>query len=292
MIDKDEFDYLIKKNLVDMLGNGSFGYAIAGRPYDVYYNREAYKKFIAEMQSAKYNKFYNQYNRGKGSELIGTDNRPPKMASVASSSRFCYLALRDGCEQFSNSTNIIFEYGCRIKGVQATANLDAYLPEEKIYFEVKCHEIFDNHENILSKSYWKLLYGQENDFGFPYAECPQITKFQFKLSDFGVEKRKARFDVKQLLCHLLGIASQKDKSTPAKLVFLFFKPKMDLESEQRQVDAVFKELKDEIKSIFSSKPIQNFTGKNNIKLSAIAEYSKVMEPLSKENIIVLYKANI
>lgn len=289
MINKTQFDYLIKKNLVDMLGNDSFGYEIAGRSYDVYYNREAYKKFIAEMQSAKYNKFYDQYNRGQGSELIEKGNKPPKMASVASSSRFCYLALRDVCKQFSTNGNIIFEHGCKINGVRGTgAQLDAYLPEENIYFEVKCHEIFGNHENTLSKSYWKLLYGRENDFGFPHAECPQITEFQFKLSDFGVEKRKARFDVKQLLCHLLGIASQKYKNTPTKLVFLFFKPKMDLESEQNQVDAVFEELKDEIKSIFSSKPIQNFTSKNNIKLSAIAEYSKVMEPLSKENIISLF----
>lgn len=289
MINKTQFDYLIKKNLVDMLGNDSFGYEIAGRSYDVYYNREAYKKFIAEMQSAKYNKFYDQYNRGQGSELIEKGNKPPKMASVASSSRFCYLALRDVCKQFSTNGNIIFEHGCKINGVRGTgAQLDAYLPEENIYFEVKCHEIFGNHENTLSKSYWKLLYGRENDFGFPHAEGPQITEFQFKLNDFGIDKRKARFDIKQLLCHLLGIASQKDKSIPAKLVFLFFKPKMDLESEQNQVDAVFEELKDEIKSIFSSKPIQNFTSKNNIKLSAIAEYSKVMEPLSKENIISLF----
>lgn len=289
MINKIQFDYLIKKNLVDMLGNDSFGYEIAGRSYDVYYNREAYKKFIAEMQSAKYNKFYDQYNRGQGSELIEKGNKPPKMASVASSSRFCYLALRDVCKQFSTNGNIIFEHGCKINGVRGTgAQLDAYLPEENIYFEVKCHEIFGNHENTLSKSYWKLLYGRENDFGFPHAEGPQITEFQFKLNDFGIDKRKARFDIKQLLCHLLGIASQKDKSIPAKLVFLFFKPKMDLESEQIQVDAVFKELKDEIKSIFSSKPIHNFTSKNNIKLSAIAEYSKVMEPLSKENTISLF----
>lgn len=63
---------------------------------------------------------------------------------------------------------------------------------------------------------------------------------------------------------------------------------MDLESEQRQIDAVFEEIKDEIKNIFSSKPIQDFISKNNIKLSAIAEYSKVMELLSKENTIVLF----
>ncbi len=141
MINKDEFDYLIKKNLVDMLGNGSFAFEIAGWSYDVYYNREAYKKFIAEMQSDKYKRFYNQYNRGQGSELIEKDNKPPKM---------------------------------------------------------------------------------------------------------------------------------------------------DLESEQRQIDVVFEELEDEIKNIFSSKPIQNFTSKNHIKLSAIAEYSKAMEPLSKENIISLF----
>lgn len=289
MINNNKFDYFIKKNLVDMLGNDCFGYEIAGKSYDVYYNKEAYKKFIVEMQSDKYNKFYNQYNRGKGSELIEKDNRPPKMASVASSSRFCYLALRDGCNQFSNSENIIFEHGCKINGVGgAGAQLDAYVPEGNIYFEVKCHEIFGNHKNVLSKSYWNLLYGRENDFGFSYAECPEITEFQFKLSDFGIEKRKVRFDIKQFLCHLLGIASQKDKGVPAQLVYLFFKPKMDLENEQIQVDEVFEELKDEIRNIFSSKPIQNFTSKNNIKLSAIAEYSKVMEPLSKENIIILF----
>lgn len=289
MISKNKFDCFIKKNLVDVLGNDCFGYEIAGRFYDVYYNKEDYKKFIVEMQSDKYNKFYNQYNRGKGSELIEKGGRPPKMASVASSSRFCYLALRNGCKQFCNSENIIFEHGCKINGVDGTgAQLDAYVPEENIYFEVKCHEIFGNHKNILSKSYWKLLYGEENDFGFSYAECPETAKFQFNMSDFGIEKRKVRFDIKQLLCHLLGIASQKDKDVPAKLVYLFFKPKMNLESEQIQIDEVFEELKDEIRNIFSSKPIHNFTSKNNIKLSAIAEYSTVMEPLSKENTIILF----
>jgi hypothetical protein len=152
---------------------------------------------------------------------------PPKMASVASSSRFCYLALRDGYKQFNNSEDIIFEHSCRIKGINATANLDAYIPKANIYFEVKCHEIFSQHSIYLKKSYWNLLYGQENDFGFSYAKCPDIDEFKIELCNFGIAKTKIRFDIKQFLCHLWGIASQKDKDIPAKLVYLFFN-KMDL----------------------------------------------------------------
>lgn len=288
MISKNEFDCFIKKNLVDVIGNDCFGYEIEDKSYDVYYNKKAYNKFISKMQNGKYNKFYNQYNRGKGSELKEKRNMPPKMASVASSSRFCYLALRDGYKQFNNSEDIIFEHSCRIKGINATANLDAYIPKANIYFEVKCHEIFSQHSIYLKKSYWNLLYGQENDFGFSYAKCPDIDEFKIELCNFGIAKTKIRFDIKQFLCHLWGIASQKDKDVQAKLVYLFFKPKMDLEIGRIQVEKVFEELQAEIKNIFSSKPIQIFISNNNIELSAIVEYAKVMEPLSKDNTIILF----
>lgn len=289
MISKNEFDCFIKKNLVDVIGNDCFGYEIEDKSYDVYYNKKAYNKFISDMKTSKYNKFYNQYNHGKGSELKEKRNMPPKMASVASSSRFCYLALRDGYKQFNNSEDIIFEHSCRIKGVNATANLDAYIPKANIYFEVKCHEIFSQHSIYLKKSYWNLLYGQENDFGFSYAKCPDIDEFKIELCNFGIAKTKIKFDIKQFLCHLWGIASQKDKDVSAKLVYLFFKPKMDLETERIQVEKVFEELQAEIKNIFSSKPMQIFISNNNIELSAIAEYAKVMEPLSKDNTIILTK---
>lgn len=70
MISKNEFDCFIKKNLVDVIGNDCFGYEIEDKSYDIYYNKEAYNKFISKMQNGKYNKFYNQYNRGKGSEVM------------------------------------------------------------------------------------------------------------------------------------------------------------------------------------------------------------------------------
>jgi len=63
---------------------------------------------------------------------------------------------------------------------------------------------------------------------------------------------------------------------------------MDLEIRRIQVEKVFEELQAEIKNIFFSKPIQIFISNNNIELSVIAEYAKVMEPLSKDNTIILF----
>lgn len=62
---------------------------------------------------------------------------------------------------------------------------------------------------------------------------------------------------------------------------------MDLEIRRIQVEKVFEELQAEIKISFS-KPIQIFISNNNIELSVIAEYAKVMEPLSKDNTIILF----
>ena len=53
MISKNEFDGFIKKNLVDVIGNDCFGYEIEDKSYDIYYNKEAYNKFISKMQNGK-----------------------------------------------------------------------------------------------------------------------------------------------------------------------------------------------------------------------------------------------
>ena len=50
MISKNKFDCFIKKNLVDVIGNDCFGYEIEDKSYDIYYNKEAYNKFISKMQ--------------------------------------------------------------------------------------------------------------------------------------------------------------------------------------------------------------------------------------------------
>lgn len=95
------------------------------------------------------------------------------------------------------------------------------------------------------------------------------------------------FDIKQFLCHLLGIAAHsKEQKT---LVYMFFKPISDHIEIQKEIDKVFSDLKEEIESIFNSYPIKNFCKLNHIELCAIAEEAKIMESLTKENMMIIYK---
>lgn len=153
---------------------------------------------------------------------------------------------------------------------------------------VKCHEIFDAHHVVMKIKYWDHLFGTDNAFGFPFAPKSDDKKFEISLDTFGILKASTMFDIKQFLCHLIGIASQKDTSEPAKLLYLFFKPKLESVSEQQEIDKVFCELQSEITTIFNSSPIQNFIKKNNITLTALAEYAKTTEKLSRENVVTLF----
>lgn len=289
---KETFDSIIKQNLVNKYGSKQFGYKIANKIYENYYTDSVFDDFVKEMKSPKYIKYHTSYDKGKGSELKKQNGRygevPPKMASVASSSRFCYLALRDGTDALGVKGTVQFEKGCRIKGIEGTApQLDAHIPEGNIYIEAKCHEIFDSHTVNLKAKYWELIYGETNEFGFEVKDNALKGDFKISLSCFGIQKSNTRFDIKQFLCHLLGIASQKEADISATLMYLFFKPKTENIEYQKAIDEVFEDLIGEIELLFTSEPIQKFVEKNNIKLCAVAESAKIMEPLTKSNMIVL-----
>jgi len=295
-MEKTKFDEIIKRNLLDSIGEDVFGYKVSETdkpPYKNYYNNDTFQLFVEEMQTPLYVDIYNSYNDGKGGELYEKNGRygmlPPKMASVASSSRFCYLALRNGAEGIGGSGTVKFEYECRINGVTGTApQLDAYVPNENIYVEAKCHEIFDSHKIEMKEKYWDSIYGEKNDFGFEVIENNWDETFKIPLSVFGINKSNSMFDIKQFLCHLLGISSQKKENDSATLVYLFFKPKTKNDIDQKEIDKVFDDLQEEIITVFNSIPIQNFIKNNTIKLRAIAEYSDVMESLNNENVITLF----
>lgn len=278
MLTKDGFDSLIRRNLAAVIGADSFGYRLA-KVYENYYSREQFAGFVEEMKSERYYEAYRAYAAGKGGELSEQSGRygktPPKMASVASSSRFCYLAFRDGAEGLGGSGKVEFEHECRIDRIFGTApQLDAFVPNERIYVEVKCHEIFDSHHVAMSGSYRDLLFGNGSAFEFPEIPEERGGRLEIGLRNFNVSKACTMFDIKQLLCHLMGIAAQKE---PARLVYLFFWPRVDSEGEQRELDALFHELRSEIAAIFGSLPIRSFTEKNNIQLTAVAEHAKIME---------------
>lgn len=309
---KERFDYIIKKNLLSSgLSENAFVYSIiqkGGNPreYPLYYNKTAFDNFMKEMQTLypqsylKYagNSNATQNKGGAGSELVEKPGRygltPPKMASVASSSRFCYLALRNGTDalvenKFITSKNVEFEKECRIFTTGTAPQLDAFITDSEfnIYIEAKCHEIFDSHKITLKNKYWEYF---ENDAVLCKA-LEGIKKddedFTLPLSLFGIEASSSCFDIKQLICHLLGIKEQ-EKGKKAKLIYLFFEPIAENDEDSGLVDYIFDKLSSEIKLIFESVIIKDFCSANNIELVAIKEKSRIMEPLTTNNMFKIY----
>ena len=282
---KQDFDNILKQNVINSNGIDFFG---CGNNYPFYYNDHIFDAFKNQMMT-EYNNHFRSYSKGKGNELQKNGNKPAKMAQVASSSRFCYLALR-------NIPDIEFEHACPIIGITGTPpQMDAYM-KDNTFIEVKCHEMFDKHQIMLSKQYFNYIFGENNDFGLEFIP-------KEKMSDFGIKENNSKFEIpfdimnirqpemfdfKQLLCHLLGIKSHKKPNESATFVYLFFKPKTSTEVQQKEIDSVFEKLANEIQEIFNSNPIQKFIQNNNITLKAVAEYAEVMSPLTKENIIYLY----
>lgn len=306
-LSKKEFDIVIKQNLIESgISQDCFTFKVGERQYEEYYAEEEFNKFIEEMKN-DYPNHYKKYNGdeevtdnkgGAGGELVKKASRyglmPPKMASVASSSRFCYLALRDGTDVFDlnrvlTKKDVEFEKECKISADSPTApQLDAYIKDEEcdIFVEAKCHEIFDKHKPEFKNKY--LNYFKENNMfsNILPKEDKTAETFELPLSIFDIVKDSTRFDIKQFVCHLLGIKVQ-SKGKKAKLVYLFFKPSSDDSEIKLKINEIFDELADEIKSIFNSKWIKDFCTNNNIELMAIAEESKVMEKLTLNNMINL-----
>lgn len=293
LLKKDTFDAIIKSNVLKKTGENCFGYTVSdtAKKYDTYYSNQAFDAFINEMKTSIYREAFCAYDCGKGGELQEHTGRygkmPPKMASVASSSRFCFLALKDSAHALGGTGKVVFEHECRITGISGTApQLDAFVPNENIYVEVKCHEIFDSHRVVMKRKYWNLIYGENNKFGLsPESELCADT-FEIPLSVFGITKKNSMFDIKQFLCHLLGVDAQ--SGSPKKLVYLFFKPKSTNNDEQKELDEIFSNLQCEIAAIFQSEPIRRFCQSSNITVSAVAENSEIMEPLIATNMIQLY----
>jgi len=180
-----------------------------------------------------------------------------------------------------------FEYECRIHGILGTApQMDAYSSDGNIFIEVKCHEIFDEHNICLSHQYYPWLCEYPNGFRLTLPKPDAKNQIQIPFSAFGLEKN-SMFDVKQFLCHLMGIAS-KSKGQPSTLIYLFFKPLPADPISQKQIDRVFSKLTDEIHLLFTSSPVTRFCEANQITLRAVAEFAPVMQALTPQNMIFLY----
>ncbi|MBQ7712260.1 MAG: hypothetical protein IJT69_00425 [Clostridia bacterium] len=264
----------------------------SGQRYDdLYYSREAFAAFVEEMRE-NYPEHYARYATCSGDELEEHYDRrseryyPPKMASVASSSRWVYLALRAHAEEKLRAlipdlpTDGIFRFEekLQIKGVRrGIANLDsAYLSDEScVFIEAKCHEIFDRHELKWSKQYIKSgRFADEGEVALavpPQAVSIVTTKTDDVIKEvvrvapaaFGLEDENPRFDAKQAICHLLGIASR-EGTAPADLLYLLFRPSGLVGSSE-----VYEQFEKEYRGFCESDCIRAFCERHRISLRLV-----------------------
>lgn len=175
------------------------GYAVGDRVYDTYLTNTEWQAFLDEMPRS----VRDEYGAGGGDELTEKNGRPPKMASYASSSRMIYLLSR-GKAGFHFEKKLPTTLG-------GTANLDGFCDDgyRYLFVEAKCHEPYFRKSVTVSRRY-EGLYRFLNETGaggleisMHPSECGRYMDVEY----FSDGERLSHFDVKQMLCHLLGIAS-------------------------------------------------------------------------------------
>lgn len=205
-----------------------YGYKVKDNVYYNYMSNEYWNSFRKDIPE----EHRNQFDNGSGGELKEKKGRwgiyPPKMASFGSSSRMIYELSKD-IPEFCFEEQL----DTRVGGI---ANLDGFLKKDNkyIYIEAKRREIYSStHESEEIKEVYLPVYKWVEDkcgkkyFSFKKVDAKEegIKKVTFYLNDNPVQY----FDLKQLICHFLGItydlAKHSINNADVKFLYLIFNPK-------------------------------------------------------------------
>lgn len=197
----------------------STGFSLNGRIYNSYMDNKSWLEFCCDMQT-NYPSAFKSYGEGSGDEL-GIKNKfrtPPKMAFYGSSSRMIYLHSRD-------IPNFKFEEKLPTT-VGGTAHMDGHITKGNtdIYIEAKCREPYSKKNFIIDTKY-KHLYEFISSSADSNIKCriEEIGNGKMKVTFSAGEITITTFDVKQMISHLLGIATRYLKSNSSNdILFLYF----------------------------------------------------------------------
>lgn len=177
------------------------GYLTENGNYDSYMSNEAWDAYLSSMDP----KHRMQFDDGSGGELKEKNGRPPKMASFASSSRMAYKCSK--C-----IPNFVFEKQLSTV-IGGTANLDGYWEGngKYIFVEAKCREPYSHKSPETFRQNYKELYKflqaqLPNMFSVIMEDIPGTRDMRVAFYCRG--KEVIYFDMKQMLCHLLGVANR------------------------------------------------------------------------------------
>ena len=203
---------------------GKAGYKIGVKTYYNYMKKEAFEKEINELPK----EIKEQFDDAPGGELKEKPGRwgiyPPKMACFGSSSRFI-------CNELMGVENVSFEAALPTY-VGHPANLDAHkifkTKSVEVFAEAKCREIYGSHRKVdVNKVYLKIYDKLKKLFTYTAEPSKEgYVKCTFEVGDSEI----VHFDLKQLICHFLGIAAGviEGRITAEKIrfVYVIFNPNL------------------------------------------------------------------
>ena len=185
-----------------------------------YMSNAEWTTFLKEMSSNA----REEYANGDGGELTEKDGRPPKMASYGSSSRMIYNLSK-------HKANFHYEKQLPTT-IGGKANLDGFFVDDNraVFVEAKCHEPYTAKKTSVSSRYAGLYeyLNARTSGGLRIEMQPSKCGRYLNAEYFVGSEQLERFDIKQMICHLLGIATGilkgTLKQTQIEFLYLLYDP--------------------------------------------------------------------
>lgn len=228
------------------------GYVTNGKPYNNYLSNDSFAEFVEDMKT-NHPTAYEMYGKGGGKELeeraSGKNVYPPKIASFGSSSRMIYNLMKD-------VDGFLFEKK-QPTTVGGIANLDGFIEtdEKCVFVEAKCREPYTLKDSIYERKYedlYRTISASDKTSVTCKIEVIDERKMEVKFTSDKTEIHS--FDMKQMISHLLGVATAflKGEFEPKRIdfIYLLFNPKLiEINKGKEEIHRIYEQTCNECNSV-------------------------------------------
>lgn len=228
------------------------GYTVNGKIYSNYLSNASFAEFVEDMKTNNPTA-YEMYGKGGGKELeerkVGKNIYPPKMASFGSSSRMIYNLMK-------TDKTFLFEKKLPTT-VGGIANLDGFMKtaDKYVFVEAKCREPYTSKDGIIERKYedlYKVITASDKTDVACNIKVIDERKMEVKFVSGDTEIHS--FDMKQMISHLLGVATAflKGEFEVKKIdfVYLLFNPKLiEIKDEKEEIHRIYEQTCNECNSV-------------------------------------------
>ncbi len=245
-------DYAIMADETSKNPDIQSGYVTNGKHYNNYLDNNSFAEFVEDMKT-NHRTAYEMYGKGGGKELeerkVGKNTYPPKMASFGSSSRMIYNLMKD-------VDGFLFEKKLPTT-VGGIANLDGFTESEEkcVFVEAKCREPYTDKGSVYERKYEELYRViSASDKTAVTCKIEVIDERKMEVLFMSGDTEIHSFDMKQMISHLLGVATAflKGEFEVKKIdfIYLLFNPKLiEIKDGKAEIHRIYEQTCDECNSV-------------------------------------------